>query len=361
MDLILYAAVVPLFAIIVAYQVYASPNTPFVCIIHNGSFFGVMSPGNAIPIISYVMDSKFSLSSWAISIKLPSASDLLGACLSIPTRESLDMLVSTALWATDKLFTCEISYMITIGVTSFFTKFFHVTYLQFLISTSSLLVVSASHKTKPKEHNSLRAARQQFKYRIFAFCSVIISSIDHTASVLVTIRSVRCMVVDEYWGFEGINCPSTWCAVTRITMDVLLVLTKFVAVAGFIPVGTENVLESWKFVEATREREAARFRLEADEAMERVVNAMKQSERFTEDKRERGEDELFPAREEAMPEIIRLYIAREEALQEIIRLHAVRQKALEEEIRLRAVREKALEEIIRLHEAEEMRPSNTIQ
>lgn len=360
MDLILYAAVVPLFAIIVACQVYASPNTPFVCIIHNGSFFGVISPDNAMPIISYFMNSKFSLPSWAISIKLPSASDLFGSCLSIPTRESLDMLVSTAQWATDKLFTCEISHMITIAITSFFTKFFHVTYLRFFISTSSLWVVYTAHKTKPKELNSVCAARQQFKYRIFVFCSVIITSIDHTASVLVTIRSVRCMVVDGYWGIEDIHCHGTWCVVTGITMGVLAVLTKFFAVPGFISVGIENVLKSWKFVETAREKEAARFGLQADDAMERVVNPMKQSERLTEDNREGGEDELFPAKE-AMPEIIRLYTAREEALQEKIRLHAVREKGLEEIIRLLAVREKALEEIIRLHGAEEVRANNTIQ
>ncbi|OBT66927.1 hypothetical protein VE03_04198 [Pseudogymnoascus sp. 23342-1-I1] len=343
MDLILYATLVPLFAMIVAYQVYASPDTPFVYIIHNGSFFGVISPENSMPVITYVMDSNFSLPSWAISIKLPSPPDLLGSCLSILTRESLHVLASTAQWATDKLFTCEISYMITIAITSFFTDFFHVTYLQFFISTTSLLVTYTSHEKKPKEHNSLRAARQQFKYKIFALCCVIITSIEHTAFVLITIRRVRSMVVDECWGPEGIDCHSTWFAVTRITMGVLMVLAKLLAVAGFISVGTKNVLEDWKFVEAAREREAtrdttrdrkaAKFDFGADAAVEGVINVIKQSGRFAEDEKEGEEGELFPTSNEVLAEIIRLYAAKEEALQKIIRQYTAREEALQEMIR----------------------------
>ncbi|KFY86266.1 hypothetical protein V500_07718 [Pseudogymnoascus sp. VKM F-4518 (FW-2643)] len=302
MDLILYATVVPLFAILLVYQVYASSSTPFVDTIHNHSIFVILSPVKLRPIVSHVLESILLLSPRATSLQLPSASELLGSCLSILTRESLDKLVSTAHWATDKLFTCEISYMITIVITSFFTKFFHVTYLRVFISTASLLVTLASNLYYPQEQNSLFAARQQFKYKICAFCSVVFIVIDYTTSTLVTVSTLRRAALG-CWGPEGTNYCGTWLVINCIAAGIANVVLGFSAVGLYIWMGTKNVLESWQFAEAAREKEAARFGFEGD-AMERAANAMKQSGRFTEDEREEQVKEV-------LRDIIRLYEADE--------------------------------------------------
>lgn len=303
MDLILYAAVVPLFAILLVYQVYASSSTPFVDTIHNHSVLVILSPVKLRPIVSHVLESILSLSSRATSFQLPSASKLLGSCLSILTRESLDKFVSTAHWATDKLFTYEIPYMITIAITSFFTKFFHLTYLRDFISTASLLVTYASNLSHPQDHNSLRAARQQFKHKICAFCCVIFVVIDYTTSTLVTVSTLRC-AVRGCWGPEGINYCGTWLVINYIAAGIATVVVGFSAVGLFIWMGAKNILESWQFVEAAREKEATRFGFE-DDAMERAANAMKQSGRFTEDEKEGR------VKEGVLREIIRLYEADE--------------------------------------------------
>lgn len=72
--------------------------------------------------------------------------------------------------------------------------------------------------------------------------------------------------------------------------------------SSYILGGARNVLESWRFVESARQKEAGRFTLEAD-AIERVITAMKQSGRLMEDE---GEEQM---KEEALREIIRLYEA----------------------------------------------------
>lgn len=302
MGLIIYAAVVPLLAMLLLHQVYASPSTPFVESIHNHSIFIILSPVKLRPITSHILESFLLLLSQATSIKLRSASELLSSCLSILTRESLDKLASTAHWATDKLFTCEISYMITIAITSFFTKFFHVTYLRMFISTGALVVTNTSNLDFPKERDSIYEAIHQFNFKICALGSVIFTSIDYTSFVLDAICTLR-RVVLECWGPGGIYCCGTWSVVNCIASAVAMVVIGSSAVGLFIWGATKNVLESWQFLEAARE-EAARFKFDPD-AMERAANAMKQTGSFMEDDREER------VKEEALREIIRLYEADE--------------------------------------------------
>lgn len=298
MGLMLYAAVVPLFAMMLLLHVYASPSTPFVESIHNDSIFVILSPAKLRPIISYVWGYFLLLLSRATSIKLPSASQLLSFCLSILTRESLDKLVSTAHWATDKLFTCEISCMITIAITSFFTEFFQITYLRIFISTGALVVTNTSNLNFPKERDSVHEATHQFNYKICALGSVIFTSIDYTSFVLDAIYTLR-RVVHECWRPGGINCCGTWFVVNCIASVAVMVVIGSSVVGLFIWGAAKNVLESWQFLEAARE-EAARFRFDPD-AMERAANAMKQRGRFMEDDREEQ------VKEEALREIIRMY------------------------------------------------------
>lgn len=294
MGLILYVAVVPLFAMLLVYQIYASPNTPFVDTIHNHSILTILSPVELRPTIIDVLESILSLSSRTASIKLPSASELISFCLTILKRESLAF---TAHWTTDKLFAYEISYVITIGATSFFTKFFHVAYLRAFISTVCLLVSLASNFKSPKEHNSPCAARQQFKYKICAFCCVIFTAIDYIAFIHVGTSSAR-DAVHGLW--EGKMCCCTWCMVRCIAPSVGMVVAGLFGMGRFTWDKANSVLESWLFVKAAREKEAARSGVDAD-GMERVVNAMKQSGRFMEDEREEQ------MRGEALREIIGLY------------------------------------------------------
>ncbi|ELR05689.1 hypothetical protein GMDG_07532 [Pseudogymnoascus destructans 20631-21] len=303
MGLMLYAAVVFLFAMLLLHQVYASPSTPFVESIHNDSIFVILSPVKLRPIISYVLEYFLLLLSRATSIKIPSASELVGSCLSILTRESLDKLVSTAHWATDKLFTCEISYMITIAITSFFTEFFQITYLRIFISTGALVVTNTSNLDFPKERDSLYEATHQFNYKICALGSVIFTAIDYTSFVLDAIFTLR-RVVHQCWGPGEIYCCGTRSVVNCIASAVAMVIIGSSAVGLFIRGAVENVLESWKFLEAARDEEAARFRFDPD-TMEKAANAMKQRGRFTEDDREEQ------MKEEALREIIRLYEADE--------------------------------------------------
>ncbi|OBT59753.1 hypothetical protein VE04_00194 [Pseudogymnoascus sp. 24MN13] len=303
MGLMLYAGVVSLFAMLLLHQVYASPSTSFVASIHKYSIFVILSPVKLRPIIGDVLEYFLLLLSRATSIKLPSASELLSSGLSILTRESLDKLVSTAHWATDKLFTCEVSYMITIAITSFLTKFFHVAYLRVFISTTSLLVSVVSNLNSPTEHNSLRAARQQFKCKICAFCCVIFTSIDYITFHFVGIFALR-DVAHECWGLEDkIDC-SSWLVVGCNTSGVAMAAVGFYTSGRFIWDGATNVLESWQFVEVAREDEAGRSRFDPG-AMDRAVNSMKQREMFMEDEREEQ------VKEEALGEMIRLYEADE--------------------------------------------------
>jgi hypothetical protein len=303
MGLMFYAAVVPLFAMMLLLHVYASPSTPFVESIHNDSIFVILSPVKLRRIISYVWGYFLLLLSRATSIKLPSASELLGFCLSILTRESLDKLVSTAHWATDKLFTCEISCMITIAITSFFTEFFQITYLRIFISTGALVVTNTSNLNFPKERDSVHEATQQFNYKICALGSVIFTSIDYTSFVLDAIYTLR-RVVHECWRPGGINCCGTWFVVNCIASVAAMVVIGSSAVGLFIWGAANNVLESWQFLEAAREEEAARTQFDPG-AMDRAANAMKQRGRLMEDDREEQ------MKEEALREIIGLYEADE--------------------------------------------------
>lgn len=302
MDLMLYAIVVPLFAILLVYQVYLSSSTAFLETIHNHSILSVISPARVVSIIQDALESGFSLSSLAPSVKLPSASQILGSCLSILTRTSLDTLVSTAQWATEKPFTCEIPYVITIAITWFFSKVFHVTYLRIFISTASLLVTYVSSYDFPKEQNSLHAARQQFRNKICAFCCVIFTGIDYATLVRATIYTLH-YLAHKSWEREGI----TWRVDNNILGAVLMAVIGLSTLSSYILGGARNVLESWRFVESARQKEAARFALEAD-AIERVITAMKQSGRLMEDE---GEERM---KEEALREIICLYEAIETPL-----------------------------------------------
>lgn len=297
MDLMLYATVVPLFAILLVYQVYVSSSTPFLETIHNHSILSVISPARVASIIQDALESGFSLSSLAPSIKLPSASQILGSCLSILTRKSLDRLVSTAQWATEKLFTCEISYIIMIAMTWFFSKVFHITYLRIFISTASLLVTYVSSCDFPREHNSLHAARQQFRYKMCALCCVMFTGIDYATLVRVTIYTLHYQA-HKCWEHEGIP----WWVDSNVLGAVLMAVIGLSTLSRYVWGGARNVLESWRFVESARQKEAARFALEAD-AIERVVNAMKQSGRLMEDE---GEEQI---EEDALREIIHLYEA----------------------------------------------------
>lgn len=92
--------------------------------------------------------------------------------------------------------------------------------------------------------------------------------------------------------------------VNCIAAGITSVVVGFSAVGLFIWMGAKNVLESWQFAEAAREKEAARFGFE-DDAMERAANAMKQSGRSMEDEREEQ------VKEEVLRDIIRLYEADE--------------------------------------------------
>ncbi|OBT77580.1 hypothetical protein VF21_04567 [Pseudogymnoascus sp. 05NY08] len=300
MGLMLYAAVVPLFAVLLLRQVYTSPSTPFVETIHNNSIFVILSPFKLRPIIGYVLEYFLLLLSRANSIKLPPASELLHSYLTILTRESMTSVVH---WATDKLFSSEISYIVTVAITSFLTKFFHVAYLRVFISTVSLLVSVVSNLGFPTEHNSLRAAKQQFKYKICAFCCVIFTSIDYTTFHFVGIFALR-DVAYECWGSEFKTDCSSWLVVGCNAVGVAMAAAGFYASGRFIWDGAKNVVESWQFVEAAREKEAARFRFDPD-AMVRAANAMKQRDRFMKDDREEQMED------EALREIIRMYEADE--------------------------------------------------
>ncbi|OBT85981.1 hypothetical protein VE02_06373 [Pseudogymnoascus sp. 03VT05] len=300
MGLMLYAAVVPLFAVLLLHQVYTSPSTPFVETIHNDSIFVILSPFKLRPIIDYVLEYFLLLLSRANSIKLPPASELLDSYLTILTRESM---TSTVDWATDKLFSSEISYIVTVAITSFLTKFFHIAYLRVFISTVSLLVSVVSNLDFPTKHNSLRAARQQFKYKICAFCCVVFTSIDYTTFHFVGIFALR-DVAHECWGSEFKTDCSSWLVVGCNAVGVAMAAAGFYASGRFIWDGAKNVLESWQFVGVAREREAARLGFDPD-AMERASNATTQRGRFTEDDRE---EEM---KEEALREILRMYGADE--------------------------------------------------
>ncbi|KFY39826.1 hypothetical protein V494_03817 [Pseudogymnoascus sp. VKM F-4513 (FW-928)] len=294
-DLMLYAAVVPLFAILLAYQVYVSPNKSFLDNLHDHSILSVISPVKLKPIIGHLEDSDSFLSALAAGIKLSSRCEFLGSCHPILTWQGFDTLASVAQWATDKLFTCEISYMVTIGISSFFTKFFRLTYLRIFISTASLLVTYASYFRVPKKPKSLRAARQQFKSRICAFCCVVFTATDYTTLVSATICILRC-VVCESWGTK----VKTWLTVKCVAVVVAMAVIWFHTVASFVWTGAKNVLESWQFVEVAREKEAARFGFEAD-ATERMVNVIMHSRSFMENETEERE------KEELLREILRLY------------------------------------------------------
>lgn len=300
MGLIPYAAVVSLSAILLAYQVYASSNTPFLNIIYNHSVLTILSPVRLRPVIKDVLASLFSLSWWANAIKLPPAYELLGSCLTIFTQESLHTLVSAAQWATDKMFTCEISYMVTIAITSFFNKFFNITYLRIFISTASLLVSSISILNLPTEHNSVHAARQQFRYRICALCSTIFTAIEYVAFALVTLSTLRDMARNCGGPRSRKDCGYWWVAGYSV-LGVMMTVIGSYTIGKIIWASVENVLESWRFVEVSRDKEAARSRVETDDTMERVGNVMKQSGRFMEDEREEQ------IKEEILQEIVRLY------------------------------------------------------
>jgi hypothetical protein len=189
--------------------------------------------------------------------------------------------------------------MVTVAITSFLTKFFHVAYLRVFISTASLLVSVVSNLDFPTDHNSLRAARQQFKYQIFAFCCVVFTSIDYITFHFVGIFALR-DVAHECWGSEFKMDCSSWLVVGCNTAGVAMAVVGFYTSGRFIWDGATNILESWQFVEVVREREAARPGFEPD-AMEKAANAMKQMERFMEND---GDEQM---KEEVLREIIRMY------------------------------------------------------
>jgi hypothetical protein len=196
--------------------------------------------------------------------------------------------------------------MITVAMTSLFNKFFHVTYLRISISTASLLVTVVSTFSIPTERDSLHAARQQFKYRIYVFCCIIFSAIDYATFVFFTVWR-PCSMVQECRECCECQCKyrtnyGTWVADGRNAVYVAMIAIGFCTIGTLICSGAENFLESWKVAEAAREEEEARLGVGAD-VMERASNAMRRHRRFMQDD---GEEQV---KEEALREIVRLYEA----------------------------------------------------
>ncbi|KFY26777.1 hypothetical protein V491_01165 [Pseudogymnoascus sp. VKM F-3775] len=130
-----------------------------------------------------------------------------------------------------------------------------------------------------------------------ALCCVMFTGIDYATLVRVTIYTLHYRA-HKCWEHEGIP----WWVDSNVLGAVLMAVIGLSTLSRYVWGGARNVLESWRFVESARQKEAARFALEAD-AIERVVNAMKQSGRLMEDE---GEEQM---EEDALREIIRLYEA----------------------------------------------------